>query len=285
MKTIVYLLIAVFTIGIFANSFIKISKTNQSIIIQSSDKISSATLNQSGTIIANRLKSFCAEKFEIFVIPSKNQIEVKLDNKWDLKIAGNLIIHKGSFEFYETYNYKNLKELLKGDEHLLSFFNMKSLDENKSEIGCTSLSEVKRVNDYITTLGLTNSCKFAWSNLFENSKACLYALKLNNDNKVLLKGSDIEEFKVDQDLEYKKDYILIRFKMQAVELWAEFTKRNIDKDIAIVLDNCVLCAPKVRSEITGGNCQISGIFTQNELKFIAAIGNGGELPANFYEVK
>lgn len=42
--------------------------------------------------------------------------------------------------------------------------------------------------------------------------------------------------------------------------WALLTKQNINKSIAIVLDNYVYSAPNVSNEITGGNSQITGHF-------------------------
>jgi preprotein translocase subunit SecD len=68
-------------------------------------------------------------------------------------------------------------------------------------------------------------------------------------------------------------------------LWADATKRNINYSIALLLDDKVLMAPTIRSEINGGNCEITGNFTQRELRFIAAIGNNRELPVGFVLLK
>jgi len=83
----------------------------------------------------------------------------------------------------------------------------------------------------------------------------------------------------------KLNTIEIRLKQSAVELWADATKCNIGKTIAIVLDNDVISAPKVMGEIKGGHLSITGNFTQAEAKYIASLGNNGELPLNFHVVK
>ena len=77
----------------------------------------------------------------------------------------------------------------------------------------------------------------------------------------------------------------IRFKKQAIEVWANATRRNINNSIAIVLDDEVICAPIVRSEITGGLCNITGNFTETEVKYMASLGNNGEMPLSFSIVK
>jgi len=63
----------------------------------------------------------------------------------------------------------------------------------------------------------------------------------------------------------------IKFKKEAVLSWAEATRRNMDKAIAIVLDDKVISAPVVRSVIEGGNCQISGNFTEEDARYIVAL--------------
>jgi preprotein translocase subunit SecD len=64
----------------------------------------------------------------------------------------------------------------------------------------------------------------------------------------------------------------------AREQFAQITKENIDKRLAIVMDGKVYSAPVIRSEISGGKLQISGTFTEEEARELAtkindAIGN------------
>ncbi len=61
--------------------------------------------------------------------------------------------------------------------------------------------------------------------------------------------------------------------------WAQLTKQNIGRAIAIVLDNTVYSAPRVSNEITGGNSQISGNFTIEDTKDLANTLNSGKMPA------
>ena len=61
--------------------------------------------------------------------------------------------------------------------------------------------------------------------------------------------------------------------------WAQLTKQNIGKAIAIVLDNTVYSAPRVNGEIAGGNSQISGNFSIEDTKDLANTLNSGKMPA------
>ncbi len=61
--------------------------------------------------------------------------------------------------------------------------------------------------------------------------------------------------------------------------WARLTRENVNKSIAIVLDDEVYSAPNVNSEINGGNSQISGNFTIEETKDLANTLNSGKMPA------
>ena len=61
--------------------------------------------------------------------------------------------------------------------------------------------------------------------------------------------------------------------------WSRFTGSNIDKRVAILLDNKVFMAPYIRDKISTGSTQISGFSSRQEAKDIAGILKAGELPA------
>jgi preprotein translocase subunit SecD len=286
MKTIIYSLIAIFIIGIMVTGLSTPSKSTHKILIRSNDSnISTAALSKSAEIIAKRLKSYSSGKFEITLLPDKGQIQLIVTGACDLKTTGRLITQKGALEFYETLNYKTLSGLIKDNGLLLSLMQDKASSDSSAQIGCTSISEINKVNAYLNSAGLDQKCKFAWSIQFDNSNVCLYALKLNNGNGVLLKGSDVESFNSEYEKVLKRTSIGIKFKTSAIASWANITKRNLNSYIAIVVDGNVISAPSVRSEITGGNCQITGDFTAEEVKYIVTICANGELPESFSIIK
>ncbi len=72
--------------------------------------------------------------------------------------------------------------------------------------------------------------------------------------------------------------ISIRFDEEGTKLFAELTKNNLSKTIAILLDGEILSAPTVQSEITNGEAVITGKFTLQEAKKLAQNLNTGALP-------
>ncbi|MCZ7558052.1 MAG: protein translocase subunit SecD [Bacteroidia bacterium] len=61
--------------------------------------------------------------------------------------------------------------------------------------------------------------------------------------------------------------------------WARVTGANVDKQIAIVLDNAVFSAPVVRQKIIGGNSQIDGMENMEEARLLEIVLKAGALPA------
>jgi RNA polymerase sigma factor (sigma-70 family) len=64
--------------------------------------------------------------------------------------------------------------------------------------------------------------------------------------------------------------IEIEFSQAGRELLAAITKENINKRLAIVLNGQLYSAPVIRSEISGGKAQITGSFTDEEARELAA---------------
>jgi preprotein translocase subunit SecD len=64
----------------------------------------------------------------------------------------------------------------------------------------------------------------------------------------------------------------------AASNWAKFTSANIGKQVAIILDGVVKSAPVIQGAITGGDTEISGKFTTDEAKQLAAVLQAGALP-------
>jgi preprotein translocase subunit SecD len=286
MKTILYSIIAVLIFSTVTVGYTNKANRDHSVVIQSVERnISSVLLSQSAEIISGRLRDFGSEKHTITVIPEKSQIQVIVTDTRDLQAVENLLVQKGAFALYETYNHQSLIELLQGDDHLFSLF-MDGDDRNSdAEVGCTSVTGVEKINDYLNSLGQDQKCKFAWSQGFDGSRVCLYALRTEIENGALLSGTDVESMRYVQDEGLKTYSIEVKFKEEAIELWSDATRRNMNKTIAFVLDNKVIFSPRVNEAIDGGNCQISGDFTEDQVRYIAALGNNGELPVNFEVVK
>lgn len=73
--------------------------------------------------------------------------------------------------------------------------------------------------------------------------------------------------------------VALQFDSDGAKLFADMTKRNIGKQIAIVLDGTIVSAPTVQAEIPNGQAVITGDFTVKEAKALVARLNEGALPA------
>ncbi len=69
------------------------------------------------------------------------------------------------------------------------------------------------------------------------------------------------------------------FNSRGAAAFARVTRENIGKPFAIVLDNKVISAPVIRSEIPGGRGQITGNFGLEEVNRLSLLLRSGALPA------
>jgi len=76
-----------------------------------------------------------------------------------------------------------------------------------------------------------------------------------------------------------KPVVTMRMNSIGANEWSKMTGDNVGKQVAVVLDNKVYSAPTVQGKITGGNTEISGVFTVRETKDLANILKAGSLPA------
>ncbi len=72
--------------------------------------------------------------------------------------------------------------------------------------------------------------------------------------------------------------ISLDFNDDGAKLFAEITKNNIGRPVAIFLDGALLSAPVVQEAITNGQAEISGQFSVDEAKTLARNLNLGALP-------
>ena len=107
----------------------------------------------------------------------------------------------------------------------------------------------------------------------------LYAIKSTERNgKAPLEGDVVTDAKDEFD-QYSKPAVSMTMNSDGARRWAQLTKQNIGRSIAIVLDNFVYSAPNVNSEITGGRSQITGHFTPEQAKDLANVLKSGKMPA------
>ena len=108
----------------------------------------------------------------------------------------------------------------------------------------------------------------------------LYALKVTQSNgHAPLEGDVITDAKDEFDQMSNRPSVSMSMNSDGARRWAEMTKANINKAIAIVLDGAVYSAPRVNGEISGSNSQITGNFTIEDTKDLANTLKSGRMPA------
>ena len=107
----------------------------------------------------------------------------------------------------------------------------------------------------------------------------LYAIKVTDPSgKAPLAGEVITNAK-DEFNQQSQPVVSMQMNAEGTRIWANLTKMNIERAIAIVLDDAVYSAPRVNSEISGGRSEISGNFTIDDTKDLANTLNSGKMPA------
>ncbi|MEK7636312.1 MAG: protein translocase subunit SecD [Patescibacteria group bacterium] len=93
-----------------------------------------------------------------------------------------------------------------------------------------------------------------------------------------LNGRFMKKAQVAFDSTTGKPNIAIEFNDEGGGLFADITKRNIQKPVGIFLDGVLLSQPTVQQEIQGGKAEITGQFTIQEAKDLVRYLNAGALP-------
>lgn len=107
----------------------------------------------------------------------------------------------------------------------------------------------------------------------------LHAIKVTESSgRAPLEGDVITNAKDEFD-NFGRPCVSMQMNSDGARRWAQLTKANIGKAIAIVLDGSVYSAPRVSGEIDGGISSISGNFTIEDTKDLANTLKSGKMPA------
>ena len=93
-----------------------------------------------------------------------------------------------------------------------------------------------------------------------------------------LTGRYLKKATLDFDVNTREPRVSLQFNDIGTKLFADITKANIGKMVAIYLDGSPISTPVVREEIPNGQAVISGSFTPTEAKTLVGRLNSGALP-------
>jgi protein-export membrane protein SecD len=94
-----------------------------------------------------------------------------------------------------------------------------------------------------------------------------------------LTGKNLKNAVVDfQNQGLAEPQVALQFDTEGTRLFADLTKKNLNKTIAIYLDGEIVSAPRVQAEITNGQAVIMGKFSIEEANKLVRNLNEGALP-------
>jgi len=96
-------------------------------------------------------------------------------------------------------------------------------------------------------------------------------------NKTELTGTYLETARLEFD-QLGKPTVALVFNPEGAAIFARITKENVNKILAIFLDDRIISQPVIQSEISSGQAQISGNFTTLEAKELVDNLKNGALP-------
>lgn len=174
---------------------------------------------------------------------------------------------------------------LQGDNQILiQLPGIKDTNRAKSLIGRTALLEFRLVDEEGDVSAAVNGSIPPGSEL-------LYETRKNRETgqttktpmlikkRTPLTGADLTDAKVQIDAQYNEPYVAMTFSKKGGRIFERVTGENVNKRLAIVLDNTIYSAPNIRSKISGGSAIIEGSFTMEEARDLAIILRAGALPA------
>ncbi len=167
---------------------------------------------------------------------------------------------------------------------LIQLPGIRDTERAKDLIGKTALLEFKMVDD-------THSVQSALKGNIPLGREILYKLDENAQThrttrtpfllkkRTLLTGAYLTDARVQIDSRFNEPYVSINFDKKGARIFERITAENVNKRLAIVLDNNVYSAPVIQEKIAGGQARITGNFSTEEARDLAIILRAGALPA------
>lgn len=166
---------------------------------------------------------------------------------------------------------------------LIQLPGIKNPERAKDLIGRTALLEFKLVDD-------THDVNAAVKGDVPAGSEVLYQVRQDAQTgqstkvpfllkkRTLLTGANLTDARVDFD-QFNVPFVSIKFDKKGARDFERITGANVNKRLAIVLDNTVESAPVIQEKIAGGQARITGNFTLDEAKDLAIVLRAGALPA------
>jgi len=201
--------------------------------------------------------------------------------------GGTLLIYQADLNGIKPADYNNAMTGLK--DVIERRINYSGVKEPRVEINkagdnwrlIVSLAGIKDIKEAIKMIGETPYLEFKEIRSEEETKVLLDSKQTNIDpyfKSTSLTGQYLERADLGFDQNTSLPVVDLQFNPEGTKIFAELTKNNVGKPLAIYLDGTPISAPVVREEIASGRAQISGNFTLPEAKQLVTRLNQGALP-------
>ncbi|WP_305116105.1 protein translocase subunit SecD [Duncaniella muris] len=265
------------------------------------DRVSSST-----NVLRTRIDQFGVVAPNIQELEKDGQILLELPGVKEHDRVRELLKSSANLEFYETTQFNEIAPMLQALDNALrtdTTGNGKGLFDYFLQVGnpyrpISVGSATETARDTIDAILASNvakgilpsNIKLAWEfkpeivqvddSVRGKRNLSIYqlvALKTSN-GKPALSGDVITSATSDYEA-MNGNYVSMNMKPEAARQWARITAANLNKPVAIVLDNQVYSSPNVNSVIEGGRSQITGNFTTDEAKDLANVLKSGKMAA------
>ncbi|MBR7130929.1 MAG: protein translocase subunit SecD, partial [Lentisphaeria bacterium] len=112
----------------------------------------------------------------------------------------------------------------------------------------------------------------------ENGKPVIHSYLVKKQPE--MDGANITMARASRDEMTGQLNIMLQFNSNGARDFKRVTESNVGRQLAIVLDGNLYCAPNINEPIAGGSARISGSFTEDEAKSIADALMSGSFPFN-----
>lgn len=198
--------------------------------------------------------------------------EIRIKEGLDLQGGARITYSADLSKIGEDRKSDAMNSLAKVIESRVNGFGITEPTVQSSKVGgdyrlAVELPGVKDINEAMNLIGKTAELDFRE----------LTSETAQDFTKTDLTGKDFKSATVTFD-ESGKPQIDIEFNAEGAKKFEAITERNVQKPLAIYLDNELLSAPTVNQKISGGKGQITGEFDIKEAKNLAIQLNAGALP-------
>lgn len=262
----------------------------------------SASVGSAYEVIRTRIDKMGVTQPNVQRVPGTGRIAVEMPGIKDIDRVKKMLQTSAKLQFWEVQQvqeiYPYLEQLnaviaLKSDSlgvpKNTNFVNLMQLSSLRANgIGNVKLSDTAVVNKILNAKiakeirpANIKYTEFMWGykpEANDQDHLVLYAIRSNINHKAPVDGA-VESARVNYD-ELGRVVVDMQMDSKGSKDWKTLTGKNVNKPVAVTLDNVVYTAPNVMNEIPNGRTQISGNFSQQEAQDLVDVLGAGKLPAS-----